>query len=1182
MNKPKRKYLLATVIVLLVIAVFMVYQWWPKGSPAGTVLIEARLANRPASSFPAADEDYFHDMDQTKDGVLQLQPEEMNGRNTWIVWTGGNDRFWDKLSVASFGALDLLKTISSRKDLYASRDNRWSYLGLVNEPCFEKATGPDPERFGLWLDKRKADCPPDPFENESKYPGVKVGARGTTFADGKKLPVGSFYGYATGIAGLRLFPNPDFDEAAEKAWDAEKYYSYVSYYKRKDLVRPYRVGMSCAFCHIGPNPIKPPADAENPKWENLSSNVGAQYFWIDRIFDWDANPSDYIFQMFHTSRPGTLDTSLVSTDNINNPRTMNAIYGLGPRLDQAKRFGKETLAGGSVNNKQFNDYVAPDSPLAKFFTPPATVLSPRVLKDAADSVGALGALNRVYLNIGLFSEEWLLHFKPLIGGKKVTPIEIAVARKNSSFWEATEAQTPNMALFFLKSTAPHKLKDAPGGDAHLTKDAAQLDLGKKAFAENCARCHSSKLPQPDQPKKIFDSNGCAGPNYLQCWGEYWAWTKTDEFKSKMRAIVAAPDFLDGNYLSAEFRVPVTLLQTNACSPLATNAIRDNIWDNFSSETYKELPSVGTIKVYDPVTGDSKDYNMPAGGRGYTRPASLISLWSTAPFLLNNSVGRLNPTAPNDDYNPAPSVENRLAAFQDGIEPHDSDWQTIQDSTGDATWAPREMDKYFARVERWQDSACFAAGHGKEGWLPTRFADVLSLARDAIHHFDPSIGEIVLEALWANPQKLPIRWWDRPFFPSEGHLRAKWDPNDLRVLKRRGVGVIAVPMAIDEKGHRAGTRERIHAGEATGRLEVRMHCHVTELIFDDHDPLRVVGARYLPGERLYRADRDPSRFGQPTGGAQEVRANREVILSAGAYITPQLLMLSGIGPREELERPEINIPVRVDLPGVGKNLQDRYEVGIVAQTRKPFALVRNCTFECPPQGIETGDEFFNEWHSKGAGLYATNGAVIGFLARSSVAENGEPDLFIFGVPGSFTGYYTGWSQDAVAGPHDKWTWLLLKAHARFRGRVTLQSNNPLDPPAVNFNYFERDQNGALTPDAEKDLQALCEGVDIVNRLIKGSRHELVLHPEIMKDVDLGAEQGIKKFVEDRAWGHHASCTCKIGNDRDAVLDSSFRVRGVKGLRVVDASVFPQIPGFFVVMPIYMIAEKAADAILADAQ
>ena len=667
MSNPGRRYSISIVLVLLVAGLFMVYQWWPMEPRPGTVLDEARQANRPASSFPAADEPYFQDMDQAKRGVVQLTPDEVKGRNTWIVWTGGNDRLWDKLSVASFGALDLLKIVSSHQGLKASRDNRWAYLGLVNEPCFEKPTGPDPNRFDLWLDKRRADCPPDPFENETKYPGVKVGARGTTFADGKTLPVGSFYGYATGIVGLRLFPNPDFDADAEKKWNAEQYYNTESYYYQKTLVRPYRVGMSCAFCHVGPNPINPPDDPEHPKWENLSSNVGAQYFWIDRIFDWDANPSTYIFQMFHTSRPGTLDTSLVSTDNINNPRTMNAIYGLGPRLDQAKRFGKETLAGGGLNNRQFNDYVPSGSPLAAFFTPPATVLSPRVLKDASDSVGALGALNRVYLNIGLFSEEWLLHFKPLIGGKTVSPIKIAVARKNSGFWEATEVQTPNMALFFLKTTAPHKLTDAPGGNAYLTTDATQLDRGKIVFAENCARCHSSKLPKPDQPKKILDSLGCAGPDYLKCWREYWGWTKTDEFKTKMRAIVGAPDFLDDNFLSAEFRVPVTLLQTNACSPLATNAIRDNIWDNFSSETYKTLPSVGTIKVYDPVTGESVDHAMPDGGRGYTRPASLISLWSTAPFLLNNSVGRLNPNAPNDDYNPSPSVANRMAAFQDGIE-----------------------------------------------------------------------------------------------------------------------------------------------------------------------------------------------------------------------------------------------------------------------------------------------------------------------------------------------------------------------------------------------------------------------------------------------------------------------------------------------------------------------------------
>jgi hypothetical protein len=608
------------------------------------VLDEASRAGRSAASFPAAEEPYFREMD----GGVTLTFKEEQGRNTWIVWTGGNDRFWDVISVNSFGAFDLLKILSSHKTLKGNRDNRWTYFGLVNEPCFEKPTGPDPKRYGLWLDKRSAGCPPDPFENDEKYPGVAIGARG------KNLPVGSFYGYATGIVGLRLFPNPDFNEAAAKKWDADKYYSDEKYYLSKDLIRPYRVGMSCGFCHVGPNPVKPPADPENPKWENLSSNVGAQYFWVDRIFTWQYDQSNYMYQLLHSSRPGTLDTSLVSTDYINNPRSMNAVYDLGARLGVAKRWGKETLAGGSLNNSQFNDSVK-EGPLTEFFQKPETVLTPRVLKDGSDSVGALGALNRVYLNIGLFSEEWLLHFNALAGGTPITPIRIDVARKNSAYWLATEAQTPAMALFFLQSATPHYLKDAPGGAAHLTKDQAALKRGKTVFAERCARCHSSKAPEPAVG---LDPGGCTGPGYLGCWLRYWEWTKTDEYKQKMRQIVLADDFLTDNFLSTDVRVPVTLLETNACSPLATNAIGGNIWDNFSSKSYKDLPSVGTITVYDPFTGEPRPYTMPAGGRGYTRPASLVSLWSTAPFLQNNTVGK---------FEESPSVEARMRSFNDSIE-----------------------------------------------------------------------------------------------------------------------------------------------------------------------------------------------------------------------------------------------------------------------------------------------------------------------------------------------------------------------------------------------------------------------------------------------------------------------------------------------------------------------------------
>ena len=113
--------------------------------------------------------------------------------------------------------------------------------------------------------------------------------------------------------------------------------------------------------------------------------------WSDRWFVNSADLKNFLYQAIHSYPPGTLDTSLESTDYIVNPRTMNAIYNLGARLELSRHWGKETLKGGELNNKQ----------LPGFFDPPDTSWSPRVLKDGSNSVGALGALNRVYLNIGL-------------------------------------------------------------------------------------------------------------------------------------------------------------------------------------------------------------------------------------------------------------------------------------------------------------------------------------------------------------------------------------------------------------------------------------------------------------------------------------------------------------------------------------------------------------------------------------------------------------------------------------------------------------------------------------------------------------------------------------------------------------------------------------------------------------
>jgi len=672
------------------------------------VVDEAMKAGRAADTLPAADEDYFKGMD----GGVKLTHEEVIGRNNWIVWTGGNDRFWDLITDSAFGNFDLLKSISSYPTYAYGRSNRFEQLGLTNEPCFKKPTAGDPNRFGLWLDVRDETLPgcegPDPFANEKKYPGIKIGARGTT------VPVGSYYGYPTGILGLRLFPNPAFDEAAKKKWDPARYYTDPSYYNDRNLIRPYRVGMSCGFCHVGPSPTNPPADPENPKWENISSVVGAQYFWINRIFGWNyggekdparrrKNDENYLIQLVNTSRPGALDTSLVSTDYINNPRTMNAVYGLGTRLAEGQQRGKELLSGPELDNAQ----------LPAFYDKPY-VFTPHVLKDGSDSVGALGALNRVYLNIGLFSEEWLRHFNPLFGGVPNTAIQISVNRANSSYWNATEKQTPDVALFFLNAEIQkgHKLADAPGGKSYLGAQDGVIEHGKEIFADTCAGCHSSKAPTPP-----VDINACNGAEYLGCWEKYWAWVKTPEFKQKMRAIVKAPDFLDGNFLSTDMRVPVTLLQTNVCSSLATNAIAGNIWDNFSSTSYKQLPSVGTVKIHDPYTGELKDFVMPAGGRGYTRVPSLVALWSTAPYLQNNSVGRFV----ND-----PSLVGRMKSFDDSIDqllrPEHRDHDPVLNKDGrEVFWIDRtKVNSYLVVPGGFLPDFLRSLLNPLHRWLPTIF------------------------------------------------------------------------------------------------------------------------------------------------------------------------------------------------------------------------------------------------------------------------------------------------------------------------------------------------------------------------------------------------------------------------------------------------------------------------------
>ena len=535
---------------------------------------DAKAAGMTVADFPQAAADVFDRMD----GGIRLTEDEVKGRNTWLLWTAGNQLFWDRIAGEGYGLVDLLKTLDSR-----TRGRRFAEMGLINEPGFRTAARPD--ELGVWLDERVGSAPAGIDER--------------------------IYGRSSGVLGFRLYPNPDFDEKARTRWDPDRYYRDPTYFNDPRLVRPYRVGVTCGLCHVGPHPLRPPPDPENPGWEHLSSTIGNQYLREGRVFGSGSRPGSFLWEMLNAQPPGTSDTSRAATDHINNPGAINALFGLDARLavavEERVTGAARDLPGGEVRRV------------------------PHILKDGADSVGVTAAVMRVYVNEGLYSQQWLTDHDLLLGLRPQRPFSIAKAVEHSVYWQATYERVDNVAKFFRR-IAPMRLEDAPGGRAYMTRSEAVLGRGRVVFAEHCAACHSSKQP----PGEIAP--------------------RSPESRRWYRESVMRADFRDENFLSNDRRYPVSRIGTNACRALATNATAGHVWAEFSSETYKTLGSVGVIETFDPAD-ESRPYRFdaPAGGPGYYRPPSLISLWSSAPFLHNNSVGA---------FTGDPSVAGRMRAFDD--------------------------------------------------------------------------------------------------------------------------------------------------------------------------------------------------------------------------------------------------------------------------------------------------------------------------------------------------------------------------------------------------------------------------------------------------------------------------------------------------------------------------------------
>jgi choline dehydrogenase len=292
------------------------------------------------------------------------------------------------------------------------------------------------------------------------------------------------------------------------------------------------------------------------------------------------------------------------------------------------------------------------------------------------------------------------------------------------------------------------------------------------------------------------------------------------------------------------------------------------------------------------------------------------------------------------------------------------------------------------------------------------------------------------------------------------------------------------------------------------------------------------------------------------GLRQVRAEREVILAAGAFNSPQLLLLSGIGPARELEAAGV-APVR-DLPGVGKNLQDHQSVGVIYNARDPVTFDNELRLDRLALSVL-------RWRLFGSGPIAGLPVAAQGFVRTRPGLT-RPDLQMLVSPVSMLArpWFPGWRR----GAGHVYSVACVLLHPASRGEVRLARSEPQAPPRIHLNLL----------DAESDRTALRGIVRFVRGFFAEQpaadlvRGEAFPGTEVQSDAELDA--WIRRFV---GTAMHPTSTCAMGVDRHAVVDAALRVHGIERLRVADASVMPTIIGGNTNAPAIMIAEKAADLI-----
>jgi hypothetical protein len=584
-------------------------------------------------------------------GESGLTPSQRAGREIWYKATAGNARFHTYVFQQRVGVwIDWYRVL--RADERAQRFKTW---GLINDPdCCTPGSAGCPARsmeetYGFdycagdeellqFVGKEGYRDPACDFQDA---PVAQTDVHGP--GDQRQSSCDLAFGTSTGALGYRKFPNPRFDAERWRALNDGKLGTWAGYGRRLSddpattdgrtsrigdgsIEPPFLIGVSCGSCHIAFDPLNPPKDPARPEWANLKGGIGNQYLRISEIMVSGMPVDSPEWQIFAHARPGTSDTSAVPTDQVNNPGTINALTNIGQRpvFEGEEVVAWRKAASCDVSSVEGETcWCEPGRSTKCWRKSRQTEAVHHILKGGEDSIGALGAIQRVYFNIGSCAEAcWVNHLTDL---RQVdpnqrnfgqTPFDIGQCRRDCPNFRAIEDRLPDILAFFMsKENDATDLHVARANALKAGKPAATYEYddlvedlerefgsgavarGREVFAETCARCHSS-VPEEK-----------AGP-----------------FRNRDFRAVSTVTGLREDWMGNDQSTPAAEVDTFRCRSLHSNHMTGHVWEEFGSETLRTRAQVPGIR-------EASD-----GGRGYYRNISLLSAWAHAPFMHNNALG----------------------------------------------------------------------------------------------------------------------------------------------------------------------------------------------------------------------------------------------------------------------------------------------------------------------------------------------------------------------------------------------------------------------------------------------------------------------------------------------------------------------------------------------------------------